>query len=281
MGSLPWATFAVVHLHLRHPHARPRTAPLLCALLALATATLVGVAELSTTWKLLLVIGAVGLVIGVVVAIFELRRPGPIDGKELRRALAEGREAEIEERLSKALKQESGVGLRPWLARAQLAELLLALGRDEEARRVMSEVAIDQVPRLARWALEFSRVQVDVLTRACDEAMLHAIVSDRHASVGAVTGGLRSMQEQTWSGLQGLCLARMGRAAEAVPLLEASLGIIQNRPSLVIFLFYLARAKAQLGEIAAARRYFDYASREFPSSPWGARSSDELARLSQ
>lgn len=257
------------------------TATAICALAAFGGAIAVGASELSTTWKLLLVLSAVGLVIGVVVAIFELRRPGPIDGEELRRALADGREAEIEERLSQAIKQQGNVGLRPWLARAQLAELLLALGRDEEARRVMSEVAVDQVPRLGRWAIEFSRVQVDVLTRPCDEAMLHTIVSDRHASVGAVTGGMRSMQEQTWSGLQGLCLARMGRAAEAVPLLEASLGIIQNRPSLVIFLFYLARAKAQLGEIAAARRYFDYASREFPSSPWGARSSDELARLTQ
>lgn len=242
---------------------------------------LVDAAEWSTTWKLIAVLGAVGLVIGIAVAVVELRRPGPLDGRELRKALAEGREAEVEERLGVAVRQDGAVGLRPWLARAQLAELLLALGRDDEARTAMRAIEMSTVPRLARWALEFSKIQVDVLTRECDESMLHAIVSDRHASVGAVTGALRSMQEKTWSGLQGLCLARMGRADEAVPLLEASLGILQHRPSLVIFLFYLARAKAQLGEIAEARKYFDYASREFPNSPWGARSSDELARLSQ
>lgn len=252
-----------------------------CAATAGAAALAVAAAEWSTTWKLIAVLSAVGLVIGVIVAVVELRRPGPMDGRELRKALAEGREAEVEERLGKALDERGAVGLRPWLARAQLTELLLALGRDDEARKAIKELEMGSVPRLARWALEFSQVQVDVLTRECDESVLHAIVSDRHQSVGAVSGALRSMQENMWSGLQGLCLARMGRADEAIPLIEASLGILQNRPSLVIFLFYLARAKAQLGEIAEARKFFDYASREFPNSPWGARSSDELARLSQ
>ncbi len=249
------------------------------AILALAPSALpAGTDALSwTSWLLYLgLLFGLGLLAGLVVALFESRPQGPMDADALRRALSGGRELEVEQALRRRTSDTDAH--RGWVVRCQLTELLLAQGRYAEARSTMESATLP-VPDLIRGHVAFTRVELDALTRPADEALLNEIVHERHTALQGLEGAHREEMERAWAGLQGLCLSRMGRASDAVPLLAASLGLLRHRPTHVVFLFHLAEAQEQSGELDRARENYDYARKEFPGSSFGSHAHERLREI--
>lgn len=72
----------------------------------------------------------------------------------------------------------------------------------------------------------------------------------------------------TWGALEGLCLIRMGRAREAIPLLERGLKSLdlEYSPARVVYLFHLGQAYEAVGERQLASARYEEAMAAFPGT---------------
>jgi tetratricopeptide (TPR) repeat protein len=187
----------------------------------------------------------------------------------MRLAIASGQHRGIEEDLRKQLALaaagEAVSAERQWLARAQLGGLLVAEWRLDEAREIYGDDDEPRSPQLAALA-SFGRHELAVLTETPTEERLEAIRRDRDACLDHVPGSFRRDVERAWHAVEGLCLVRMGRAREAVPLLESGVQALAYNPALVVYLFHLGQAYEHIGERQlAGARYVD-AMNAFPGT---------------
>ncbi len=197
------------------------------------------------------------------------QRKALLEAVQLRRAIATGRHRDIEQHLRRELALAAAgeaVSLeRQWLARAQLGGLLVAEWRLDEAREIYTSTTARLSPHLQALAA-FGRHEVEVLTREPDTALLKAIRSDRDNCLRHIPGPYQSTVARTWAALEGLCLSRMGRPREAVPLLERGLECLGYNPARVVYLFHLAQAHDQLGDRPLAASRYEQAAHAFPGT---------------
>jgi tetratricopeptide (TPR) repeat protein len=153
---------------------------------------------------------------------------------------------------------------RQWLARAQLGGLLVAEWRLDEARGVYASAGESVRPHLAALS-QFGRHEVAVLTEDPDEERLQAIRRDRDSCLIYVPAPLQADVAAAWNALEGLCLVRMGRAREAVGLLEQGLSALTYNPA--------REAYEHIGERRLAAERYAEATQAFP----GTRLASEAA----
>ncbi|MBC8068979.1 MAG: hypothetical protein IAG13_11650 [Deltaproteobacteria bacterium] len=187
----------------------------------------------------------------------------------MRLAIASGQHRGIEDDLRKQLALaaagEAVSDERQWLARAQLGGLLVAEWRLDEAREIYGDDDEPRSPQLAALAA-FGRHELAVLTETPTQDRLDAIRRDRDACLDHVPTSFRRDVERAWHAVEGLCLVRMGRAREAVPLLESGVQALAYNPALVVYLFHLGQAYEHIGERQlAGERYVD-ATNAFPGT---------------
>ncbi|GEM_PF-1280543 len=189
--------------------------------------------------------------------------------ESLRHAIATGEQRGIETKLRKQLAlAEAGEAVsveRQWLARAQLGGLLVAEWRLDEAREVYGADDSGLSAHLQALA-NFGRHELAILTESPDEARLAAISHDRDACLMHVPPRYRELVADAWRALEGLCLVRMGRAREAVPLLERGLGSLAYNPARVVYLFHLGQAYEHLNERQLAAETYELATTAFPGT---------------
>lgn len=189
--------------------------------------------------------------------------------ENLRYAIANGRQRDIEYQLKRQLALvAAGEAVnyeREWLARAQLGGLLVAEWRLDEAREIYDGQREDLPPHLGALA-NFGRHELAVLTRTPDQALLDAIRADRGACIELAPPRYRTLMEQTWNALEGLCLVRMGRAREAIPLLSGGLDSLAYSPARVVYLYHLGQAYEHIGEHQLAGEQYQNASQAFPGT---------------
>lgn len=177
----------------------------------------------------------------------------------MRLAIASGQHRPFEEGLRKELALvEAGeaVGVeREWLARAQLGALMLAEWRFDEARELY-EKDIERLPPRLRAMATFCRDEVRVLSESITEEHLLAVRGDRDRTLATLPTHWREDFERAWTALEGVALVRLGRAREAVPLLEKGIQAMNLNPARVVYLFHLGQAYEHIGERRlAAERY--------------------------
>ena len=197
------------------------------------------------------------------------QRRALLEAVQLRRAIATGRHREIEQHLRRELAlAAAGEAVsveRQWLARAQLGGLLVAEWRLDEAREIYASNTAKLSPHLQALAA-FGRHEVDVLTREPDPVILGCIRGDRDTCLRHIPAPYQPTVACTWAALEGLCLARMGRPREAVPLLERGLECLGFNPARVVYLFHLAQAHDQLGDRQLAATRYEQAMHAFPGT---------------
>ncbi|MFO0634339.1 MAG: hypothetical protein U0168_15950 [Nannocystaceae bacterium] len=191
------------------------------------------------------------------------------EAEHMRLAIAAGQHRELEDNLRKQLALvEAGEAVsaeREWLARAQLGGLLVAEWRLDEAREIYGTEHDPRSPHLAALAA-FGRHELSVLTEDPDEERLQMIRDDRDTCLQHVPAPFRSDVERAWQAVEGLCLVRMGRAREALPLLEAGTTALEYSPALVVYLFHLAQAYEHCGERQLAQSRYEQAMHAFPGT---------------
>jgi tetratricopeptide (TPR) repeat protein len=177
----------------------------------------------------------------------------------------------IEEQLRKELAlAEAGEAVSPerqWLSRLHLGGLLLAEWRLEEAQEVYGNTD-ESVSPLLQGLSAFGRHELAVLTQTPDEERLRAIQSDRDRCLQHVPRHHHEPMSMTWGALEGLCLVRMGRAREAIPLLERGLKSLdlEYSPARVVYLFHLGQAYEAVGERQLAGTRYEEAMAAFPGT---------------
>ena len=82
-----------------------------------------------------------------------------------------------------------------------------------------------------------------------------------------------------WSAVEGLCLVRMGRAREAIALLDGGLQALEYNPALVVYLFHLGQAYEHIGERQLAAARYEEASRAFPGTRLASEAASRLKAL--
>jgi tetratricopeptide (TPR) repeat protein len=188
---------------------------------------------------------------------------------QLRRAIATGGHREIEMQLRRQLAlAEAGEAVSPerqWVARAQLGGLLVAEWRLDEARAIYGADSERLNPHLQHLA-NYGRHELALLEGTPSQETLDAISRDRDACLAYVPSRYRETVARAWLALEGLALARMGRASEAVPALEESLPSLDFNPARVIYLYHLAQAQEQLGLRDSAAKHYLEASQAFPGT---------------
>lgn len=187
----------------------------------------------------------------------------------LRRAIATGGQREIEMQLRRELAlAAAGEAVSPerqWMARAQLGGLLVAEWRLDEAGQIYGAQDEGLSPHLAHLA-NYGRHELALLTDAPDQARLDQVRADRDACLDHVPARYRTTVARAWSALEGLALARMGRASEAAPILEGALPSLDFNPARVVYLFHLAQSLEALGERERAQKVYQEASVAFPGT---------------
>ena len=154
---------------------------------------------------------------------------------------------------------------REWLARAQLGGLLLAEWRLDEAREVYGGDEPQRSPAL-RGLAAYGRHELALVTQGADGARLAQIREDRDETLRHVPQLIRRDVERAWHALEGLCLVRMGRAREALPLLEGGLRSLEFSPARVVYLYHLGQAYEHVGERDMARKAYGEAQAAFPGT---------------
>lgn len=257
--------------------------------------------RLVTVWLGLMAIGLAGCE-GEVAALLSLLGGGALgawlvardrqnralyDAERMRHALASGEPREMEmslrRQLALAAAGEAVSAERQWLTRAQLGGLLVAEWRLDEARQIYGaplsgragerEAASTRALAvrsplsgpLADLAL-FGEHELGVLTTTPDENRLEAIRRDRDQSVQRAPSRYRQIIANAWRALEGLCLQRMGRSAEAVPSLQTGLESLAYNPARVVYLFHLGQALEQTGQQQLATASYAEAARAFPGT---------------
>jgi tetratricopeptide (TPR) repeat protein len=214
---------------------------------------------------------AFGMTLGAWLLGSDRQRRALYQAETLRQAIGSGQHRALEENLKKELALAAAgeaVSLeRQWLARAQLGGLLVAEWRLDEASEVYGTEADESVmgPHLRALAA-FGRHELAVLTETPDEARLEGIRRDRDDCLRHVPGRFRKDVAAAWHAVEGLCLVRMGRARESIPLLEDGLGALTYNPALVVYLFHLGQAYEHIGERRLAATHYERASLAFPGT---------------
>ncbi len=187
----------------------------------------------------------------------------------MRLAISSGSHRALELRLRQELAlAETGEAVseeRQWLARAQLGGLLLAEWRLDEARKVYGAGEPQRSPAL-RGLAAYGRHELALVTEGADEARLAQIRADRDETLRHVPAMIRDDVARAWHALEGLCLVRMGRAREALPLLEGGLRSLEFSPARVVYLYHLGQAYEHVGERELARKAYTEAEGAFPGT---------------
>jgi tetratricopeptide (TPR) repeat protein len=211
------------------------------------------------------------------------QRQALYEAEMMRHAIAAGEHRDFEQHLRKELAlAEAGEGVsleRQWRSRSQLAGLLVAEWRLDEALAVYEADGSDALALPYRLLASFGRHELVVLTETPDEERLHSIRTDRDVSLKLVPGRWRSDVEQAWNALEGLCLVRMGRAREGAALLERGLRALEYNPALVVYLFHLGQAYEHIGERKLAGEYYEKATRAFPGTRLASEAKSRLMAL--
>jgi len=224
-----------------------------------------------------------GMTMGVWIVGRERQRRLVLEAEGMRRALSRGGHRKVERRLRRELAlAAAGETIsveRVWLARAQLAELLIAEWRLEEAREIYANEEPDLSPHLRALAA-FGRHELEVLCEPVDEARLAAIRRDRQACVEIVPEPIRRAVERAWGALEGVALLRSDRAREAISLLERGLDAVSYNPAQIIYIFHLAQAYERVGDRERAMARYHEATAVFPGTRLASEASARLAALS-
>lgn len=204
------------------------------------------------------------------------------DAQTLRKAIGEGEQRTIEHRLRKQLAlAAAGEAVSPerqWLTRAQLGGLLVAEWRLEEARDIYGAPS-DKLSPLMQSLANFGRHEVELLTGSPSETQLAAIATDRDSCLAHVPPRFRGLVHDAWRALEGLGLARMGRAREAMPLLEQGLRSMDFNPARVVYLYHLGQSYEQLGERELAAKTYKQASSAFPGTRLASEAKSRMQAL--
>jgi len=214
---------------------------------------------------------AFGMTMGALLLGRDRQRRALEQAETLRYAIGTGQHRMIEEQLRKELAlAEAGEAVSPerqWLSRLHLGGLLLAEWRLDEARQVYGD-SNEFVSPLLRGLSAFGRHELSVLTQTPDEERLRTIHSDRDICLQHVPRHHHEAMSMTWGALEGLCLVRMGRAREAIPLLERGLKSLdlEYSPARVVYLFHLGQAYEHVGERQLAATRYEEAMTAFPGT---------------
>ncbi len=204
------------------------------------------------------------------------------EAEAMRLAIASGQHRGIEDDLRKQLALaaagEAVSTERQWLARAQLGGLLVAEWRLDEASEIYGVADHPSSPYLSALA-SFGRHELFVLVNTPDDSRLAAIRRDRDACLEHVPTMYREDVERAWNAVEGLCLARMGLAREAIPLLEAGVKALEYNPALVIYLFHLAQAHETVGDRSLATARYTDAMNAFPGTRLASEARSRLHAL--
>lgn len=204
------------------------------------------------------------------------------EAESMRLAIASGQHRIIEDDLHKQLALaaagEAVSAERQWLARAQLGGLLVAEWRLDEAREIYGNDDEPRSPHLSALAA-FGRHELAVLTETPSEDRLEQIRRDRDTCLEHVPGSFRRDVERAWHAVEGLCLVRMGRAREAVPLLESGVQALAYNPALVVYLFHLGQAYEHIGERQLASARYGDAMNAFPGTRLASEARSRLHAL--
>ena len=189
--------------------------------------------------------------------------------ENLKQAIASGQHRQIEFALRKQLQLvaagEAVSREREWLTRAQLGGLLVAEWRLDEAREIYGSEDNSLSPHLKTLA-NFGRLELSVLTETPTDTHLNQIREDRNACIALAPKRYQHIMRKAWQALEGLCLARMGKTQQAIPLLESGLESLVYSPARVIYLYHLAQAFEQSGKLQLASSNYRYAAEAFPGT---------------
>lgn len=226
---------------------------------------------------------AFGMTLGAWLIGWDRQRRALFEAETLRHAIATGQHRALEEHLRKTLAlAEAGEAVGPerqWLARAQLGGLLVAEWRLGEAAQIYGTEEEGKLSPHLRALAAFGRHELAILEETPDEARLEAIRSDRDECMQHVPSAFRSDVVAAWSAVEGLCLVRMGRAREAIALLDGGLQALEYNPALVVYLFHLGQAYEHIGERVLASTRYEEAARAFPGTRLASEASARLKAL--
>jgi len=211
------------------------------------------------------------------------QRQALAEAQHLRLAIASGQHRGLEDRFRKELAlAAAGEAVSPerqWVARLQLAGLLVAEWRLDEAAAIYGVEGDPALSPQLQALAAFGQHELSVLTETPGTERLEAIQRDRQASVQLVPRTFRRNVELAWDALEGLCLVRMGRAREATPLLERGARAMEYNPALVIYLFHLAQAYEHIGERQLAHTRYEEAMAAFPGTRLASEAKARLYAL--
>lgn len=201
--------------------------------------------------------------------IHHYRRRWLLDAETLRFAIATRNPREIESHLRKQLAlADSGETIRmeqQWLVRAQLAGLLVAEWRLREATAIY-EQKLEYLSPPLQALLSFNRHELAILSEHPTTEHLQLILYHRDLCLQHVPITSRGSVCAAWKALEGLCLARMERAHESIPLLIQGLDALHCSPTLIVYLFHLGQAYEHIDERSLATRYYEKAMHAFPGT---------------
>ncbi len=225
---------------------------------------------------------ALGMAIGAWLVGRERRHRLYLETAGMRRAISQGGHRKVERRLRRELAlAAAGQSVhreRLWFVRAQLAELLLAEWRLDEARQVYESQDPGPSPHLQALAA-FGRHELEVLSRPVDEARLKAIRRDRDACLGVVPEPIQRVVELAWGALEGVALLRIGRPREAIRYLEEGLDSVSYNPAHIIYIFHLAQAYERVGLHERAMHRYQEATLVFPGTRLATEASARMGAL--
>lgn len=210
------------------------------------------------------------------------QRRALLAAESLRHAIASGShrriEADLRRELALAAAGEDISPERRWLARAQLGALLVAEWRLDEARALYASDDAGLSPHLQALTA-FGRHELAVVAEVADKARLAAIRADRDRCLTFVPEPYKATVARAWGALEGLCMARMGWAREAIPLLEPGLEAVELNPARILYLFHLAQAYELLGDHENADINYQQASLAFPGTRLASEARSRLRAL--
>jgi tetratricopeptide (TPR) repeat protein len=200
----------------------------------------------------------------------------------LRRALESGQQRSIEQSLRRrlAMSEEGGVSPeRQWLARAQLGGLLVAEWRLEEASEIYAADDAD-APPILRALATFGRHEIATLSATPSQDLLDQIRGDKRDRLTTVPAPFRGQAAVVWDALEGLCLARMRRFHEAIPLLRSGVDqVLDLTPARIVYIYHLAQSYERVGELSEAHRYYELASLASPGTRLASEASSRRLAL--
>lgn len=213
----------------------------------------------------------------------ERQRRALMEAHQMRLAITSGHHRDLEQRFRQELAlAEAGEAVSPerqWSARFQLAGLLLAEWRLDEAREVYAGAETHQGSMDVRALATFGRHELALVTETVDEDRLNAIRQDRVRISEATPVALREGLDRAWDALEGLCLERLGRHRAAIPLLEQGLAALEFNPARVIYLYHLGEAYERTDQFDLAADRYKLAEQAFPGTRLASAASGRLRSL--